>query len=318
MSYEEYIAFLNTFHTERADKTLDYESPINGNAFPGEFNVSGFHKEILGLPDTFHSLWGIDKCLRIQEHVSDFHSYIFHMGIFAKSVDLQGEFVESLSDERYKNLQHEICEQFFALLDALKVPVSGLEVTVAGKVSIGGTQAGRDSYLKRTYSLGPDTNAKDIFQSKGIGTTIIPGLANVDIHPQEGALVGLRCEVAFKGIEIATIVFDSFEVQNGHLEPINYVGGYAIGIERLYALLHDGTIDSSIPRYKQLATALKIEDLNTSLVRDQFLRILYGSEVLELMDSKNDCSEHQQAHLRKLTNKVKEASRELGVSNLSA
>ena len=83
---------LRTFHKPLSDSILEEFSPIAGNQFPGEFNVSGFHDKVLNLPDQPSSFWGVDRCLRIQETFDRTHSAIFHMGIFAKAVQLNENF----------------------------------------------------------------------------------------------------------------------------------------------------------------------------------------------------------------------------------
>jgi hypothetical protein len=83
---------LAVFHRKKVDFVLTDFSDLSGDQFQGEFNVSGFHKEILDLPNKARSIWGIDKCLRIQDSPDSVHSFLFHMGIFAKSIDLKGNY----------------------------------------------------------------------------------------------------------------------------------------------------------------------------------------------------------------------------------
>src|SRR3989338_7290942 len=119
---------------------LNYTSPIAGNQFPGEFNVSGFHKEVQELTDKEKSFWGIDTCLRLKDKIDNFHSFLFEMGIFAKGVDLQGDFREPFKDERFTKFQEEVITQFMQLLKTFRIETKNLEATYLGSTNIGGSK----------------------------------------------------------------------------------------------------------------------------------------------------------------------------------
>jgi hypothetical protein len=300
------LSKLARFHTHKADTVLTTFSDIAGPQFEGEFNVSGFHREVLDLPRTAKSLWGVDQCLRIQEVPDCTHSYLFHMGIFARSVDLNGEYTDPFKDPRFHALQKEIIVQFLELLAVLGADLAQLEITYLGEMTFGASN-GRDKLLKRKYHFPTDNVSKKFLQGKA-ALVPIHSLANVDVNPVEGALVGPRLEVAYRGIEIGTIVFDCFKIANGRLVPINYVAGYAIGIERLTAVLETGNLLTSIPRYRRANAVLarRCRAAMSSLLE----KVLYGAEALAHIPSA--LSRHQRQKARSLRKRVAESLAALG------
>lgn len=274
------IVKLNRFHLKLADTHLQDFSPIAGEQFPGDFNVSGFHEEILHLNEQPHAVWGIDRCIRIQDIPSDAHAYVFHMGVFAKSIDLDNEFMDPFRDERFFNLQKEVSEQFLRLMRQFDIALNDLEVTYFGGAIIGGNNLGRDRLLCKKYKFSEDTISRDLFKKSK--TFPIASVANIDINSIEGSLVGPRLEIAYRGNEIATIVFDCYKISDGKLKPINYVGGYAIGVERLIAALAQKSLIESLDRYRKAAQLLKKEVVaaGSSLFKSEVRSILFGSELL--------------------------------------
>ena len=227
---------LINFHKNKAKSNLDYFSEIANDQFQGEFNVSGFHKEILDLTEKTNSIWGIDRCLRIQDIPDEIHSFLFHMGIFARSVNLENIFIDPFKDPRFHELQKDIISQFLELLSLFKANFQELEITYFDGADFGATNKGRDRILKRRYKFPSDSFSKNFLKGK-VKLFPLKSIMNLDINPIEGSLVGPRMEVAYNGMEIATIVFNCFKVKNGVLVPVNYIGGYAIGIERLASSL---------------------------------------------------------------------------------
>ena len=122
-------------------------------------------------------------------------------------------------------------------------------------------------------------------------------MANLDMDARDGALVGPRLEVAHKGIEIGTIVFDCFKIENCKLKPINYVAGYAIGIERLAISLGKGSLIDDIPRYKKASSLLckKIKAANSSFFENNLITIIFVAEAIAAISNK--LSEKQKERL---------------------
>lgn len=286
MNYQEFKNVLNNFHISKSIKLLEYTSEIAGDAFPGEFNVSGFHTEIQNLENNPSSFWGIDRCLRIQDKPDDFHSNVFHMGIYATAQELHKDFKEPFEDQRFHEFQNDILLQFLELLSLFKIENEDLEITYYAGGNVGNTD-GRDALLDKVYEFKEDAISKKFFTSNNIETFPVHSLANIDIHPINDALVGVRNEVAYKGVEIATIVFDFFKIKNTHLEPINYIGGYAIGVERLYALINNSTISKAIPRYANNLNQIYNDYPGTEsvLLKDEALHLLFGQEVVENLEN---------------------------------
>ncbi|MDD5726224.1 MAG: hypothetical protein PHC53_02305 [Patescibacteria group bacterium] len=296
---------LNAFHRPISHVIKGF-SPMAGSQFPGNFNVSGFHDQILKLPDHPSAIWGIDRCLRIREKVDACHSYVFHMGIFAQSVDLNGDFREPWKDIRFHVLQKEILDQFFALLNLLGVDHKSLEFTYLAGVNFEG--------LKKKYYLPEDIVSKKYLKKLLIKSFPVHSPANIDAVNIEGALVGSRLEVASNGIEIGTIVFDCFKVKKGKLVPINYVGGYALGMERLLCSVNGGDFIRSIGRYTQAGKKLfkKVKAVQSILLKDDVLGFLFGTEALACVP--DSLARGQKELVRRLKKNLKEYEINLGLS----
>lgn len=303
---------LENFHKGKADTILKVFSDIAGNQFEGEFNVSGFHEKILSLPNKIGSIWGIDRCLRIQEEPDNVHSFMFHMGIFARSIDLCGNFIEPFQDVRFHSLQEKIILQFLELLDLFNLNLNQVEITYLDQITFGGTSEGRDKLLKRKYNFPVDEISKNLLENK-VKLTPVKSLANLDINSVEGALVGYRLEVAYRGVEIGTIVFNCFRIEKNILAPINYVAGYAIGIERLIIALLDKNFLTSVTRYqnarKVLATFSKVA--NSSLFEKETMTVIYGAEALAYLPKA--LSRHQREKVRVLRKKITDSLTILGL-----
>ncbi len=306
------LSQLEDFHMDRANIVLTNFSNISNNQFQGEFNVSGFHKEISVLPEKVQSLWGIDRCLRIQDNPDYIHSFLFHMGIFANSIDLGENFIEPFKDPRFHQLQEKTILQFLDLLNLFNIDLGQIEISYLNGITLGGKSDGRDKLLKRKYDFPTDNISRKILMNK-VKLFPVKSLANVDINPVEGALVGPRLEVAYRGIEIGTIVFNCFKIKRGNLTPINYVAGYAIGIERLVATLQDKNFLTSIPRYQNARKILiKLsESADSSLFEKETLLVIYGTEVLAHLPK--ELSRHQKERVRILRKKITDSLATLGL-----
>lgn len=303
---------LANFHKGKADSILANFSDIAGDQFEGEFNVSGFHQEIVSLPNKIGSIWGIDRCLRIQDTPDNIHSFIFHMGIFARSVDLGGDFIEPFKDSRFHSLQKETISQFLELVDLFNMDLGQIEITYLDQITFGGTSEGSDKLLKRKYDFPADDISRNLLKDK-VRLISVKSLANLDISPVEGALVGPRLEVAYRGVEIGTIVFNCFKIENGTLAPINYIAGYAIGIERLAVALQDKNFLTSIPRYQNARKVLATfsESASSSLFEKETLMVIYGAEVLAHLPE--ELSRHQKERVRTLRKKIADSLVSLGL-----
>lgn len=310
---------LKEYHVRLEVPILNYTSQIYGNQFPGEFNVSGFHKEVQELTGKEKSFWGIDTCLRLKDKIDGFHSFLFEMGIFARSVDLQDDFREPFKDGRFRKFQEEVITRFMQLLKMFGVETNNLEATYLGSTNIGSSE-GRDKTLNREYTFPEDKTAQKILNKFGVRCYPISSLANIDIHPVEGSLVGSRIEIACKGIEIATVVFNFFKMKEGKLIPINYVGGYAIGIERLISVLNERKdFLSSVPKYVNAFAILKTElpASETFILREDTLMILFGSEVLARVKEIEKLSKSQKELFRQFKKKFLESCKNIGIKKAS-
>ncbi len=310
---------LEEYHVRLEVPILNYTSPIAGRQFHGEFNVSGFHKEVQELANKEKSFWGIDTCLRLKDKTDDFHSFLFEMSIFAKSVDLQGDFREPFKDDRFTKFQEEVITQFMQLLKTFGIEPKNLEATYLGNTTIGGSK-GRDKTLNGKYTFPEDKHARKILNEFGVKCYPISSLTNVDIHPVEGSLVGSRIEIAYKGIEIATIVFDLFKMRKGKLIPINYVSGYAIGIERLISALNGGKdFLSFVPKYANAFTVLKsvLPASETSILREDVLTLLFGAEVFAKIKETENLSKSQKELFRQFKKKFGESCENIGIKKAS-
>lgn len=303
---------LANFHKGKADSILANFSDIAGPQFEGEFNVSGFHQEILSLQNKIGSIWGIDKCLRIQDTPDNIHSFIFHMGIFARSVDLGRDFIEPFKDSRFHSLQKETISQFLKLVDLFNMDLGQIEITHLDQITFGGTSEGSDKLLKRKYDFPADDISRNLLKDK-VRLISVKSLANLDISPVEGALVGPRLEVAYRGVEIGTIAFNCFKIEDGTLAPINYIAGYAIGIERLAVALQDKNFLTSIPRYQNARKVLATfsESASSSLFEKETLMVIYGAEVLAHLPG--ELSRHQKKRVRTLRKKIADSLVSLGL-----
>lgn len=309
---------LKQFHKQLGCKILDYQSQIMGEQFLGEFNVSGFHREVQELAENPRSFWGVDRCMRLKDCVDDVHSYVFSMGIFAKSTDLKKSFSNPFKDDRFREFQEQIINQFVDCLKSLGIKPRALEATYFGGFALEGSNNSRDKILRRKYDFPADTNSKRTLEEYAITCYPVRSIANIDIHPIEGALVGPRVEIAYKDIEVGTIVFDCFKINNGRLVPINYVGGYAIGIERLILALSDETsLQKVITTYGTLRDKLRgyVPASDSSLQQYDVNEVIFGLEVLATITSQEKLSRGQKKVFKDFRKRFQESSNNLGLTS---
>ncbi len=309
---------LKEFHKQQGCEILNYQSKITGEQFPGEFNVSGFHREVQELAENPRSFWGVDKCMRLKEYVNNIHAYIFSMGIFAKSIDLKNSFSDPFKDSRFKEFQEQIINQFVDCLKSLGIEAQELEATYFGGFTLGTSKNLRDRILKRKHNFPADTVSKKALEEYGITCYPVKSLANIDIHPIERSLVGPRVEVAYRGIEIGTIVFDCFKIDNGKLVPINYIGGYAIGMGRLMLVLsNEFSLQRIIPIYKYIKDKLReyVPASDSSLLQADVNDVIFSLEVLATITQQEKLSHGQKKVFRDFRKKFYESSNNLGLTS---
>ncbi len=224
-------------------------SDLCNSSFLGTFNASGFHEKILSMKNGDKG-YGIDNCIRHLDfrNTDEDHKSFFLMGIYAERIarekDEKGSFTDPSVHKQFFDFQAMIINQFFDFIVSVGINIKEVTATFFDGCSIG--QAGgkgsnskeRDSLLIRPYKLASDGGGLSALDERQLDKLFpVRSLSNVDINPVEGALVGPRIEVAVRGFEIATIVFDYYRIENGRLIAIDYLGGYAIGMERLAAAL---------------------------------------------------------------------------------
>lgn len=299
---------LDQFFLSLSVKKLESFSPLANDSFPGDFNVSGFHKEVNSLVETPSAFWGIDRCLRAQEKADEQHSYLFHMLVYAKSADLNHNFTDPFTDERFFSFQKDIIDTFIHFLKRFRIDPASLEATyyAGGEV---GSYGGRDKLLESARHFPADSQSKRLLEDFGLKTIPIYTLDNIDIRSIDGALVGPRVEVSYQGVELATLVFDCFQIKDSQLAPINYVGGFAVGVERLETLLqHTNDFLDAIPRYnsakKELASA---STAPISKIREY----IFSKEALDEIANVSALSKGQKELFRQLRKKFNDTKIEL-------
>lgn len=307
---------LDEFHKSKCNKLLGFRDNIIGGGFHGDFNVSGFHEEILNLVKEENSFWGVDKCLRIEETADAFHSYLFSMGIFAESINLNCEFSEPIKDKRFRDFQTKIINQFFEMVEWIGLNPEEMEATYLGGATLGNNLQGRDKILKRKYIFPLDKLSEMLLIEKGIKSFPVKSLANIDINPIDGALVGPRIEIFYKGIEIATIVFDCFRIEKNVLVPMNYVGGYAIGIERIFALLNNKqSLLDCFDNYRTVIKKISVDypAINSAQFKSERFALAYGLEATTKLNSIGSLSDGQKKKIQVLKKALRESCSKLGV-----
>ncbi len=237
-------------------------SPLCNDSFPSTFNASGFHEQIINLhrggrsfPADGRKLYGVDACARHVDVNSDdeMHKIYFHMAIYAESIrrgkDHRGDFTNPAEDQQFFDFQEKVTGQFFDYITSEGLDMDNIYITFFGGGTVGGGKkdgiSSRDDLLGATYDFSRDDGGvaaalKYVDRSR---LTPVHSIENIDINSVTGSLVGPRMEVSYGNFEIATVVFDYYEVtEEGKLNPINYLGGYAIGIERLLAAKTGGDL----------------------------------------------------------------------------
>jgi hypothetical protein len=269
------------------DQHLRAFSPIAGRQFRNDFNLAGFFPTLNGLPERPSSFWGIDRCLRIEEAVDGCRSRLFHMGVFARAIDLAGRFANPARDRRFHALQRATLAQFFALVDRLGIDRTRLQATCFGGATLGGHPDGRDRQLKRRYRLAADQVSRRVLRAAGIEAVDIAAIAGLFILPEEGSLVGPRVEVFVDDLEFATIVFPCYRVRQGALVPINYLAAYGVGLERLLAVTTGRDFLHCVPRYRHARRLIerRVRAARSPLLLRDVSQVIFGIEALAALPS---------------------------------
>jgi hypothetical protein len=305
---------LEKFHRSKAAQHIKNWSPITNNQFAGDFNVSGYLRRYLALADRPSSFWGIDRCLRVWEHVDPHRSHVFHMGLFAQAIYLQNDFKNPWGDFRFHDLQNHILNHFFSLLEFLSIDRKRLEVSYCGGCVLGGHPDGKDRVLKTKYSFPEDRVSKQFLRQRKIRCVGVPSLASIAIIDKEGTLAGIRLEVFCDDVEIGTILFHCFKICRGMLRPINYLGCYGVGVERLISVIKRTDFLHSVRRY---AIARKILERRVKVARSSMfdrdvMHLLFGLEALALIPDR--LSTRQRKLMQRLKSDVKQIILDLGLS----
>jgi len=264
-------AKIGTFHRSRVERIIKSYSPVNQDLIPGEFNVSGFQRAILDLPDAPSSFWGVDRCLRIREKIDANHSLVFHMGIFACAVDLAGDFRDPWSDTRFHTLQLKVLDQFFALFGFLGIRRKRLEASYFEGTRLASPQ----------YDFPTDRISKTFLNHRGIRSVPVPSIANLHVG-REGGLAGPRVEVVCDGLEIGNVLFGCLRLRKGKLQPVNYVAMYAVGLERLLSIINRGDLLTSVERHVRCRRLIvrKVKSARSPLFEKEVLSLMFGAEAL--------------------------------------
>ena len=294
---------LAIFHRSRIERTIRSYSPLNRDLIPGEFNVSGFQRAILDLPDAPSSFWGIDRCLRIREKIDANHSLLFHMGIFACAVDLAGDFRDPWSDTRFHALQLKVLDQFFTLFGFLGIRRKRLEASYFAGVRLANPK----------YDFPPDRISKTFLNRYGIKSVPVPSIANLHVG-REGGLAGPRVEVVCDGLEIGNALFGCLRLRKGKLQPVNYVATYAVGLERLLSIINRGDLLSSIERHTRCRRLLarKARAAGSPLFKREVFSLMFGAEALAAIP--DQISNRQRCLVRRLGMEMKPSMLHLGLS----
>jgi hypothetical protein len=290
-------------HLYRVDRIRKRSSPLSHEPFPGEFNGGGFEREILDLVDCPSSFWGIDRCLRIAERIDAYHSHVFHMGVFARSIELGGDFRDPWTDPRFHQLQLSVLDQFFSVLAGLGIRPNRLEASYFGGMRL----------ADRGYRLPPDRNSMVFLRRRAIRSFPVPSIANFHIGP-DGGLAGPRVEVACDGVEIGNVLFACFRRRRRTLQPSNYLSTYALGLERLLSVLDRSDFLHSLGRHVECRKLVekKVRAARFTLFERDVLSLLFGAEALASVP--DDISNRQRQSLRRMVSNLRRSMNRLGLS----
>jgi hypothetical protein len=286
---------LDAFHRPAAARVIDAFSPIAGPQFRDEFNLAGHWTAWHALGTTPSSLWGIDRCLRIRETVDHYHSRLFHMAVYARSIAPSRPAAAPWHDAQFHALQRATLDQFLALVDVLGIDRSRLQASCFGGTTVGGHPDGVDRLLRRSYRLPPDRTSLAALRRGGVAPIVVPAIVNLFLQPYDGSLIGPRLEFFCDGLEFATIVFACARVRRGAIEPCHYVGAYGLGVERVLSSLTRRDFLHSVPRYDRARRMLerRLRDAGVPALRREVTHILFGLEALSVLPARLSPARHR-------------------------
>jgi hypothetical protein len=282
---------------------------------PLGFNQSPFYQRDCRLANRVGSYSGIDRCLRINEVIDATHSRVFHVAVISRSIAARDPHRQPIAMEsHFAELQRDMLHQLFDLLESFGVHRRSLNATWFGGAELGGGGDSRDRKLNRRQKFPEDRVSAAALKRAGISATGIGTIANFDIAPFEGALVGPRVEVHHGKVELATAVFDYARVRRGRLDPINFVAGYGIGVERLFSVLGGSDFLNCVPRYRAAQVILEKHSraARSPIMAKDVLQVLFGLEALAHLPIQ--LSGANEALVRQMKVEMKPSIHNLGLS----
>jgi hypothetical protein len=222
--------------------------------------------------------------------------------------------VNPWTDETFHRLQRDLMAQFLSMLEWLGLDSRRLQATCFGGAMLGGQPDGRDRLLRRRRRFPADRASQHMLRERGVPVTVIPTIANFAIYPVEGSPAGPQVEVFYDDIEIATLIFSYARLRGGTLTRSHYVAAYAVGIERLQAILQRANFLDAIDRYavaRQLICR-RIPAADSPALRQDLLEVLFGIEALAAIPSR--LSKSQRALVVETKRRLKAAILNLGLA----
>lgn len=309
-------ARLKSFHKRRVGRGLSSVSPIVSPKY-GVFNVSPFLDKIIDLADHASSFWGVDRCLRIDEAIDGFHSRIFHLAAFARSIGSHGQIHDRWLNQQFVRLREHILKQLLALFAWFQVDRPRLQATYFGGLKLGGYPDRLDRMLKGSYRLPEDNVSARVLRQHEIEAIPVATVANLrilQIAPRSKSLVAMAVEFHLDGIEVATGFFGCDRVKNGLLQGGNYVAGYAIGIERLTSALAGKDFLDVVPRYKRAHSIIerRTKAARLPVMAQDVREVLFGLEALAHLSPKQ--SHRNMILINRMKGQIKQSIHHLGLS----
>lgn len=305
---------LDAFHRPAAARVLRKFSPIAGPQFHDAFNLAGHWTAWHALADTPSSLYGVDRCLRIHETVDPYHSRVFHMAVFGRSIARVDTAIAPWHDPRFHALQRETLDQFLSMVDAFGIDRSRLLASCFAGTTIGRHPDGSDRRLRQSLRLPADRASLDTLRHHGVRAVPVPAIGSLFIQPTEISLLGPRLEFFCDDLEFATIVFANSRIRRGTLEPCHYSGAYAVGMERMLSVLTQRDFLHAVPRYARARRILerRLADTGSPALRQEVSHVLFGLEALAAVPER--LSLRHRALVRRLKAELKPYILKLGIT----
>jgi hypothetical protein len=305
---------LEAFHRPNVECCVRGHTPLTRRDSPTGFNQAPHYRRWLDLADSPGSFWGVDRSLRIRETVDTLHSRLFHLGFCARGVARRASAANPWTDETFHRLQRDLLAQFLSMLKWLGLDSRRLQATCFGGARLGGQPDGRDRLLRRRRRFPADRVSQQMLRECGVPVTVVPTIANFAIYPVEGSPVGPQVEVFYDDIEIATLIFSCGRLRGGTLTRSHFVAAYAVGIERLQAILQRADFLHAIERYavaRQLICR-RIPAADSPALRQDLVQVIFGIEALAAIPSR--ITKQQRALVSEMKRHVKGAILNLGLT----